>query len=398
MEFEPTEMPQWRKVEHRTSDMLKEIYNLQCWFRNAYPPLRDNILSKFNVSASTYWVISSNHLEFVGTLDENRTKEICENYLYSQEPETIGKNEEITLRTLIGLVTMFKYRQKMKETSPLERQSFNDSLFLTEGVISEIHEVVLPIEKTHSSPPGVYRRSYAFPLGNPSQMYCLPEDIESKMEQLVDQYNDYVCRLPESHLNNNMEFDIEKTRMVYNLAAWILFHFVNIHPFSDGNGRMCRLIANSVLFNECPFPVYLKGTYTLHDARDIYLKSIIACRNSESQVPNLISAFIIESCLEQWKMFKCMYDDWTKKETFVYRGIPTIDELQKDYSVRYFSELSVEKAREIIDTLNDSKDKADGNYLTLPFSYDNEIEFKVSVRVTSPIQVKFRPKRPPTSE
>ena len=43
------------------------------------------------------------------------------------------------------------------------------------------------------------------------------------------------------------------------MAAWASHSFLVIHPFADGNGRMSRLIVNSLLiaFGEVPFPIVL---------------------------------------------------------------------------------------------------------------------------------------------
>jgi fido (protein-threonine AMPylation protein) len=43
--------------------------------------------------------------------------------------------------------------------------------------------------------------------------------------------------------------EVEKTGMIdpFMLAAKYCDRFVNIHPFKDGNGRMCRLILNAIL-------------------------------------------------------------------------------------------------------------------------------------------------------
>jgi hypothetical protein len=43
--------------------------------------------------------------------------------------------------------------------------------------------------------------------------------------------------------------EVEKNGMIdpFMLAAKYCDRFVNIHPFKDGNGRMCRLILNAIL-------------------------------------------------------------------------------------------------------------------------------------------------------
>ena len=317
MNFQPEEEPTWRNIDNiKTSAMLKEIHQHQTWYMDISPDCK--VLKMFISKSTIDWVFNSNHLELEGTLDKQVTKDLCKKkFSCKQDKEIYTKSlstkEKVTLKTLKALNKMYQYRKEMKEydeISPKERLGNNDFLFLTEDVIKHVHKIILPTFIKKSVPPGVYRIYHAYPSGYDDHFYCDPKDIQHEMEKLIDQYNNHVYNLPNSSLYNKMEFDVMKMRMIYNLSAWILFHFVNIHPFSDGNGRMCRLLANSVLFNECPFPVFLKGPYTLKKARKIYIDSIVQCRNSDDQTPSLLSAFIIESCLEQWRKFKRIYDNY----------------------------------------------------------------------------------------
>lgn len=391
MDFNPTEEPQWRPEKYQsTSNMLKEIHHLQQWFKNAPLSSRDKIIKIFNKRSAVEWVLNSNHLELEGTLDGKDTAELCQRY-FSKKMDNLpklDKKEIVTINTLKALTHVHKCRVEMKEyvnILPEEQRSNNDSLYLTEHVVKEIHEIVLPRDKKYSAPPGVYRRAHAFPYGSSDRFYCPPHEIEMRMERLMDLYNDYVEKLPKNRLHNDMEFDERDARKVYNLAAWILFHFVNIHPFSDGNGRMCRLLANSVLFNECPFPVFLKGPYPLKVARKIYLSSIIHCRDSYTQVPAMLSAFIIESCLEQWKSFKVMYDQWITEKILYFRSTSTLETIQKEYLNFYYTQLAKEETEEILIQLK-AKKHGDRD-IVYPFTVKDDIKFKGDVRQKGPILI-----------
>lgn len=42
---------------------------------------------------------------------------------------------------------------------------------------------------------------------------------------------------------------------VFTMAAFAQFHVADIHPFDDGNGRMCRFVSNHILQSVLPLPI-----------------------------------------------------------------------------------------------------------------------------------------------
>jgi Fic family protein len=85
--------------------------------------------------------------------------------------------------------------------------------------------------------PGEYRDKPAIITGSKKRL-AKPEDIKKKMTELIQWLNS------ERTKSHPVEF-----------AAEAHIKLVNIHPFSDGNGRMSRLLMNTILFQERYFPV-----------------------------------------------------------------------------------------------------------------------------------------------
>lgn len=59
------------------------------------------------------------------------------------------------------------------------------------------------------------------------------------------------------------------------LAAFAQFHFVDIHPFLDGNGRICRLISKVIMDHIFPLPI------PMFKNRDAYIRTLVEGRKSE---------------------------------------------------------------------------------------------------------------------
>lgn len=91
----------------------------------------------------------------------------------------------------------------------------------------------------------------------------------------------------------------------FKLASVALFRTVDVHPFSDGNSRLCRLVASSMLSQHHFFPVYVQPATGYADDskagwRSIYINAIKACRRHPAHLPEDLCALLIESSWSAW--------------------------------------------------------------------------------------------------
>lgn len=83
--------------------------------------------------------------------------------------------------------------------------------------------------------------------------YCPVEHTESEMDELVRMYL--------AHEDSLVPVEVE--------AAWLHHRFTQIHPFSDGNGRVARALASLVLIRANWFPLIIR-----RDDRTRYLDAL----------------------------------------------------------------------------------------------------------------------------
>lgn len=110
---------------------------------------------------------------------------------------------------------------------------------LTEKLICDTHRILcqgIPLgggSDNDGNYAGVYRNTMAM-AG--STLFTAPENVPAAMQRLIADFNGDIR---DREINKNLD--------PFYLAADICQDFVTIHPFKDGNGRMCRLIANAFL-------------------------------------------------------------------------------------------------------------------------------------------------------
>ena len=98
-------------------------------------------------------------------------------------------------------------------------------------------------------------------------------------------------------------------RFLFRLAVRVMFDVVDLHPFADGNGRLCRLAANHILGSAFPFPVNT-GFGDLDAAADLpalpalrhaYVAAIKRTRQDANQVPSHLLALLVDGAWGVWR-------------------------------------------------------------------------------------------------
>ena len=96
--------------------------------------------------------------------------------------------------------------------------------------------------------------------------------------------------------------DSEDLYYLLKTCAWFLNEFLDLHPFSDGNGRLCRILCSYMLSKFTPFltPVYNMWT---NSNKDDYIHGLVVAWDSKERHPCDLTTMVVECSYQGWKKF-----------------------------------------------------------------------------------------------
>ena len=269
----------WQKERTLTDTLTNVIENFTERWRNEP---RANLSN--DLPTAVYYVHRSNVGECVGTQTAGETSAVVEGAQRTGKTESYTREERESINTFRALCHAEKLMEEM-----------DGSGLLTVQQVCDIHAILL--QDLHRAPGkirdcDVYTRTEDGSI----HMYPPPTVLEEQFYSIIDRHNIHMNGL--KRLQNPQQ----RVEYVFKCAAWLLYHLVSLHPFSDGNGRTCRLLASYVLSSITPFPVSTCHNDPLSSRRD-YVRAIIHCREHPEEGPAQLASMLLEGAYLGWKWF-----------------------------------------------------------------------------------------------
>jgi Fic family protein len=262
---------------------------------DSFRPFSTEIVRKLEEQFIVEWTYNSNAIE-------GNTLTLKETELVINRGLTIGKKslkdhfEAINHKE--GIQFLYNFVKKKKE--------------LDEDTILALHKKILKnIDDTQA---GHYRTSNVMITG---AIHIPPSAV--KIKRLMNEFFEWY-------------YENKKKLSTAELAAWVHYKIVHIHPFIDGNGRTARLLMNLILLQNGYPPAVI-----LHVDRQKYYRALKeADREKYGNFINFIGRSIERSLLIYLNALKSKGD---KKDRY---GYISLREASKfcDYGIEYLSFLA----------------------------------------------------------
>ena len=159
---------------------------------------------------------------------------------------------------------------------------------LSEEIIKDIHQILMTNLKTEDEIPvnaGSYRE---IPVHSGDHVFPNHDCVPRNMKKIVDKYNSKASAPHDP----------------YQLASWLLFEVISLHPFIDGNGRLCRLLwCASLMRDGLPFPLTITSGHKR--ARRHYIQCIERDRRPQCSNQPSLTTLTLVSVTKAWDNFWC---------------------------------------------------------------------------------------------
>ena len=291
IDFKAKENPSWRKKDMPSVEtMLKEIIEFHKRWNLVQNRFGTEELNKVNSDFFVQFIFRVNHEEGHGFKTYEETKRCLTNF-----ESQLRRDVSLKERETVNLSAAHKYLVELAEKE-------NDTKLkglLESSVLQEVHKrifynIELPRKLTEPGKFSNLRRYTQF--GGEKYEYPILENMHESVATLLDRYNSLLMSI------KTEEDDLTRIYDLFKTCAVLLFELLDLHPFSDGNGRLSRLLCNYCLSICTPFPMPIYNIWN-SSSKDDYIQMLVDARKSNMRYPESLVTMIIECNWFGWKTY-----------------------------------------------------------------------------------------------
>ena len=290
--FEALEAPKWRKTEDvPVKEMVAKIieYSKE-WEGQKKDNYESDLIEQVRQDFLVEFILHVNMEEEKGFSTYEETDTFLKN---CHDKGITSKSQQETLNVKKA------YEHLLDKIKREELPS--DYGLMAMSLLQETHRILLedvPLGDGRTKP-GIFSNQRRKAEGEWYEYPYLPEaeQMENAVTRLLDGCNKRFDLCTKHGLK-----DFDDFYFLFKTCAWLLFELLDLHPFGEGNGRLCRILSSYLLSTFSPFPTPVYNVWTDSTKYD-YQKALYDTRNTDERHPTALTTMIIECSYHGWKHF-----------------------------------------------------------------------------------------------
>lgn len=293
IDFEITDIPPWRTgLQMGCSRMVREIVEFQRQWEDDEKSKRKTILRKVEERMSYEFVQHINTCEDTGTQLLYDTISVLTSNRRTPSP-TKRQQETRNIRNAL---------LQLNEIASSSNVEEDRGLLELDTCVLDIHRTLLADVDVRAGTFSTCVRETEYK----GEKYIYPlllneRDARERVQALLDSHNT-MRLLINKRKKKKKDTTAATMTNIFKCTAWLFFELVSLHPFADGNGRLCQLLCNYALRSTTPFPSAIYNSYADCNRLD-FLDTLVTARSSVSRKPCDLASMIVESNWYGWRRF-----------------------------------------------------------------------------------------------